>query len=189
MYFFGKLYFKLKGVEFGKNLKTNGIPLIFKHPDALIRLEDDIVLNSSSKFNSVGINHRVIIVALESKSQILIGSGTGISGAVIHCRSSIEIGRFVGIGANVKIFDHDFHPIHYLERRLGAISENIKTKPVVIEDDCWIGGNVIILKGVTIGRGAIIGAGSVITKDVPPFTIWAGNPAKFVRDIKDQCQQ
>jgi maltose O-acetyltransferase len=60
---------------------------------------------------------------------------------------------------------------------------NVMVAPIIIEDHVWISYNVCILKGVTIGKGAIIGAGSVVTKDVPPFTVYAGNPAKFIRNI------
>ncbi|TMW65251.1 hypothetical protein Poli38472_009418 [Pythium oligandrum] len=56
-------------------------------------------------------------------------------------------------------------------------------KPITIEEDVWIGGNSIILPGVRIGRGSVIGAGSVVTKDVPPMTVYAGNPAKFIKNV------
>jgi maltose O-acetyltransferase len=58
------------------------------------------------------------------------------------------------------------------------VPENTKSAPVVIEDDVWIGFNAIILKGVRVGRGAVVGAGSVITKDVDPFTVVVGNPQR-----------
>ncbi len=54
---------------------------------------------------------------------------------------------------------------------------------VIIEDDCWIGAGAIILNGITIGKGSVVGAGSVVTKDVPPYTIVAGNPARKIKDI------
>jgi hypothetical protein len=178
----GRLYCQRKGVKYGNNLKTIGVPLVFRDKEASIILEDDIVLNSSPKFNLAGINHRVILAAVKRNSQIYIGAGTGLSGAVIHARTSIQIGKFVNIGANAKIYDHDFHSLDYRERRANVLN-NIKSAPIVIGDDVWIGADSLILKGVKIGRGAIIGAMSVITKDIPEFTIWAGNPAKFIRDI------
>lgn len=98
------------------------------------------------------------------------------------------------------IFDHDSHSIDYNIRRqdiddeLADIANErkipskdwkpVKTKPVKICDDAWIGMNVIILKGVTIGEGAIVGAGSVVTRDVPSWTIVAGNPAQVVKQIE-----
>lgn len=182
MFYGGRLYCKMKGVRYGNNLRTIGIPIIFRHKEASIILEDNIVLNSSRKFNLAGINHPVILAAVKKNSRIHIGSGTGMSGAVIHARTLIQIGRYVNIGANAKVYDHDFHSLDYQERRADLL-DNIKSAPISIEDDVWIGADSLILKGVKIGRGAIIGAKSVVTKDIPAFTIWAGNPAKFIRDI------
>jgi acetyltransferase-like isoleucine patch superfamily enzyme len=115
----------------------------------------------------------------------------------IWSAKKIEIGDRVLISHNVNIHDTDGHPInagarhkHFQEiLTVGHPCENIDipTAPVTIEDDVWIGFNSTILKGVTIGRGAIIGASSVVTKDVPAYTIVAGNPAKFIRNIdKDE---
>lgn len=112
----------------------------------------------------------------------------------IWAAQSITIGNDVLIAHNVNIFDNDTHPIDFMERRVDA--ENIifngkrenfstlKSAPVVIGDDAWIGCNSIILKGVSIGKGAIVAAGSVVTKDVEPFTLVAGNPAKVVKQLE-----
>lgn len=182
MFFSGRLYCKIRGVKYGANLRTIGIPLVYRHKEARIILEDNVVLNSSPKFNLAGINHPVILAAVKKNSRIFVGSGSGMSGAVIHARTLIQIGKFVNIGANSKLYDHDFHSLDYRERRIDSL-ENIRSAALIIEDDVWIGADSLILKGVRIGRGAIIGAGSVVTKDIPPFTIWAGNPAKFIRNI------
>ena len=71
------------------------------------------------------------------------------------------------------------------ERKIGLYKNwsNVEASPVVIQDKCWIGFNVIILKGVTIGEGAVVAAGSVVTKDVAPYTLVAGNPARFIKDL------
>lgn len=180
--FLGKICCKLNGVEFGQNLRSYGLPLIFRHSGARIFLGDNIILSSNSRFNLAGINHRIILAAAKENSTISIGNNTGISGAVIHAHDCIRIGNYVSIGANVKIFDHDFHSLNYLERRKDK-ENDIIAKPIYIEDDVWIGAHSIILKGVKIGQASIIGAGSVVTKDIPPFTIWAGNPAKFIREV------
>jgi len=185
--FLGRLLFLLYGIKFGNKLKLFGLPLIYKHPGASIFLGDNVVLSSSLRFNTAGINHRVILAADRDNSKIFIGNNTGISGAVIHARNSIQIGNYVFIGANTKIFDHDFHSHDYLERRVD-LQDNVKNKPIIIEDDVWIGAESIILKGVTIGRAAIIGAGSVVTRDIPPLTIWAGNPAKFIRKVDENAE-
>jgi acetyltransferase-like isoleucine patch superfamily enzyme len=86
------------------------------------------------------------------------------------------------IGGGTKIYDTDFHSLEPAIR-LGE-DNDISTKPVLIKSGAFIGAHCIVLKGVTIGQYSIIGAGSVVTKDIPDWEIWAGNPAKFIRRIK-----
>jgi acetyltransferase-like isoleucine patch superfamily enzyme len=109
-------------------------------------------------------------------------------GAVIMCAERIEIGRRVLISYNVTIADSDFHPMSASIRRLDAIANApygdkgtrppALTKPVVIEDNVSIGIGAIVLKGVRIGAGARVAAGSVVTKDVPAGAHVEGNPAR-----------
>src|SRR5690606_2523452 len=105
----------------------------------------------------------------------------------------IRIGDRVLIAHDVNIFDNDTHPINAHERHkhyLQIINHghpkeiNLNDSSVIIENDAWICAGAKILKGVTIGRGAIISAGSVVTKDVAPWNVVAGNPAKFIRELK-----
>ncbi len=108
--------------------------------------------------------------------------------------NNIEIGNRTLISHGVDIFDSNCHPENPLERfehfkKIVSSGHpvkkyNIDERPVIIEDDVWIGCKATILKGVKIGKGAIIGANSVVTKDVEPYTIVAGNPAKFIKIIK-----
>jgi acetyltransferase-like isoleucine patch superfamily enzyme len=110
----------------------------------------------------------------------------------IWSAKSISIGDRVLISHNVNIFDSLTHPInarerhdHYLKIITSGHPDQIDLgeAPVRIGNDVWIGCLAIILKGVTIGDGAIIGAGSVVSKDVPPFTVVAGNPARVIREL------
>ena len=80
--------------------------------------------------------------------------------------------------------DTDFHPLDYISRRVGI--DGTLTAPIRIEDDVFIGAGVIIMKGVTIGKHSVIGAGAVVTKSVPENEVWAGNPAHFIRKV-DSC--
>jgi len=101
-----------------------------------------------------------------------IGEGTYLNrNTVVVAERSVEIGRMCRIAWDVVIMDSDLHPMP------GRALEN---RPVVIGDDVWIGCRCIILKGVTIGAGAVIAAGSVVTKDVPPGAIAAGVPARIL---------
>ena len=104
---------------------------------------------------------------------------------VLSSQSSITLGRYVQLGGHVRIFDHDFHSLNYSFRRDGATDVlNCRTKPVTIGDDVFVGTNSIILKGVRIGDRSVIGAGSVLSSDVPPDEVWAGNPASFVKKLE-----
>ncbi|KFE33437.1 DapH/DapD/GlmU-related protein [Thioclava atlantica] len=110
-----------------------------------------------------------------------IGDRVGMTGAAIFCATGIEIGNDVQIGANANIYDTDFHALDHVDRRMGR---NIPTAPVRIGDDVWIGANVTVLKGVTIGSRAVIAAGSVVTSDIAADTLAGGVPCKAIRSLK-----
>jgi len=94
---------------------------------------------------------------------------------------SIQIGHRVQVGANSVIVDTDFHPTQVEERARDFL--NGQHAPIIIEDDVFIGMQSLILKGVTIGRGSVVGAGSVVTKNVPAGVVVAGNPARIVKEL------
>ena len=91
----------------------------------------------------------------------------------------ITIGKNVIVGANCTIIDTDFHPLDPEIRRIDILAG--KHAPIVIENDVFIGMNALILKGLRIGAGAVVGAGSVVLSDIPPKTIVAGIPARAIR--------
>jgi acetyltransferase-like isoleucine patch superfamily enzyme len=98
------------------------------------------------------------------------------SGVSICAQESVKIGENCAIGNYTLIMDTDFH-------RIGDLTQPAIASPIVIEDDVWLGAQVTILKGVHIGRGAVVAAGAVVTKDVPPFTLVGGVPAKIIRTL------
>ncbi len=106
----------------------------------------------------------------------------------------IRIGNRVLIAHNCSLFDSDTHPMSAQARHQHFVniittghplSINLRESHIFIEDDAWIGAHSIVLKGITIGRGAVVGAGSVVTKDVAPWTVVAGNPARVIREIPE----
>jgi maltose O-acetyltransferase len=128
---------------------------------------------------------------IEIGEDCYIGEGTRIRSA-----NSIKIGNQVAISDNVTIYDTDAHSLNHILRHKEFVEVvilnnlikdakelDVKSARVIIEDHVWIGFNAAILKGVTIGKGAIIGASSVVTKDVEAFTIVAGNPAKVIKKL------
>jgi galactoside O-acetyltransferase len=136
------------------------------------------------------------------KGHISIGNNCFVnSGTKLISRTSINIGNHVTISWGCTIYDHNSHSLDYVERRNDIINqlkdyhsgnnfimsknwEPVKSKPIVIEDDVWIGFDVVILSGVKIGKGAIIGARSVVREDVEPWTVVIGNPAKIVKRLR-----
>ncbi|MDK9708687.1 MAG: hypothetical protein OEL83_16715 [Desulforhopalus sp.] len=105
---------------------------------------------------------------------LTVSSDCGFSGTVIGCFLEITIGTHVRCGANTLITDGDWHPD---DPRAGA------PKPIHIGDHVWLGVNVIVMKGVSIGRNSVIGAGSIVTRDIPENVIAAGNPCRVIKGL------
>jgi acetyltransferase-like isoleucine patch superfamily enzyme len=125
------------------------------------------------------------------QGSIQVGKRTFIGNSILVCAVNITVGDDVLISWGCTIVDHNSHALSWKDRATDVKDwmmgqkdwEHVECKQVTIQSKAWIGFNAIILKGVTIGEGAIVGAGSVVTKDVPPYTIVAGNPARLIREI------
>lgn len=177
-----KLIMKLNKVSFGKNLNLYGVPVIFKKKGSELNIGENCTIKSSFLSNLVGLSQRTIIVTRTEEAKIEIGNNVGISGATIYARKGITIGDNTLIGGNVKILDNDFHPIEIKARNLD-IKEKIATREIKIGRDCFIGANSLILKGVEIGDGTVVGAGSVVTGKFPDNVVIAGNPARVIKTL------
>lgn len=188
-----KIYSKWWGVKLGKNCSFVGITIFKRAPQGIVNIGDQSRFLSLFSSNSIGINRNCMISALDYGAEVVIGNKVGMSGTVVSAKSSIKIGDRVMCGANTTITDSDAHSLDYRDRNHSDFldvdenwTEPVETAPIVIEDDVFLGSNVIVLKGVTIGKGSVIGAGSVVTKSIPPFVIAAGQPAKIVSYLKDK---
>lgn len=146
-----------------------------------IKIGNNTKINSGKAFNAIGGDIQTVLSAIDS-AEIIIGDNVGISNSAIIARESIVIEDNVLIGGSCKIYDSDFHSLHF-GKRMQIPDTDIKTKAVRIKQGAFIGAHSIILKGVTIGEKSIVGAGSVVTKDIPANEIWAGNPAKFIKEV------
>ena len=120
-----------------------------------------------------------IELGCDENASLTIGDNTYINyGTSIAAAESVAIGKDCLIGTYVMIVDNDFHRLEP-ERRF----EPPDPAPTTLEDNVWIGGHSLVLKGVTIGENSVIAAGSVVTRDVPPNVVYGGNPAKHLRDL------
>lgn len=177
-------------IEIGNSHLIEGFKLKLNRPadgKRYVKVGDDTTLECAITFES-------------TEGQVIIGNNTFIGTSTLISRSKIEIGDNVFIAWGSYLYDHDSHSIDYRERqnditqqladfRAGRdFIENknwsvVNTAPIKVCANAWIGMHCIVLKGVTIGEGAIVGAGSVVTRDVPPWTIVGGSPARVLKEI------
>jgi acetyltransferase-like isoleucine patch superfamily enzyme len=133
--------------------------------------------------------------SIGEKGRCTIGDFTLLNGALIMAEDRIEIGSHCLVSWNVGIADSDFHPLEPAQRIIDSHAlapyfkdrpprPKLKTAPVKIGDNVWIGMNAVILKGVSIGENSVVAAGAVVTKSVPPNTVVAGNPAVAVKTFE-----
>jgi acetyltransferase-like isoleucine patch superfamily enzyme len=167
----------------GMDLKTAGVPMVKLSTHAKIILGNNVTLNSRNDGYHANMHSPVKLYADKNNALIRIGHNTRINGACLHAHSMIEIGDNCLIAANVQIMDGNGHEVCF-ENPTNRINTSSKAKNIYIEDNVWIGLNSIILPGVRIGQGSIIAANTVVTKDVPPMVIFAGNPGKIVKMSK-----
>lgn len=163
------------GLTWRSDWRFYKLPIVRKRGTIIIGRK--FVACSDSHHNSMGVNQRVLLHAVSRESQIVIGDNVGVSGCTISAVTRITIGDNTLVGTGALIVDYDGHAIDPYERLAGGGGVS---KPVTIGGNVFVGGRAIILKGVTIGEGSVVGAGSVVTKDVPPFSIVCGNPARVV---------
>lgn len=176
------LFCWIKGLQWYPDWRFRGLPLIsIRGRGSVLKIGHSFTACSHPKWNSLGVFQRVIIKTVSHGAQIIIGNHVGVSGCTISATTSILIGNHVLLGSGCLITDSDAHPVDPDERRLGGGGVS---KPIVIEDDVFIGARAIVLKGVTIGKGSVIGAGTVVSKSISPYSIAVGNPAKVVGDSR-----
>lgn len=167
-----------KGVRLGKGTTATGIPYFYRVPNTEIVLGTDCRVLSSFRSNNVGSMSRSRICTVTPKGNIRIGNRVGMSATTIASHLSVTIGDDTQIGAGTIITDSDWHDLS--PDAFARQHRDGKSAPVVIGRNVFIGTRCLILKGVTIGDNAVIGAGSVVTHDVPDNAIAAGNPCRQI---------
>lgn len=179
-----KIKLSLMRCRHGKGFVVDG-PLVVRalRADQIV-FGEHVHINSRFGSNLVGLTGPAAFEVI-ADGRIVIEDYVGLSSPIISARTEVRIGAHSKLGGNVRIYDHDYHSLSWNDRRTSGLDRaNAASRPVSIEKDVFIGTNATILKGVTIGDRAIVGAGSVVSKDVPPDEVWAGNPAQFVKRLE-----
>lgn len=172
---------RIYGVHY-RTVRTTGLPHLTVRKGAEVRIGDGFRINNRFYGNALSTGRCAIWVG--DGARLDIGRNVGISSSYIIAEESVTIGDNVKVGGNCYIMDTDFHSIDPDQRKFPDTDrQNTRTAPVTIRENAFIGASSIILKGVTIGKGAVIGAGSVVTRDVPDGQLWAGNPARFIKNL------
>lgn len=154
-------------------LKIGENAFAFNSQAVSLRMDKNSIINVEGNFSAF---YGCDIVLFEG-AILNLGNSFVNSDAKIRCHKSISIGNGCAISHDFTVMDSN---AHYL-------NGDKKTRPVVIEDDVWIGTRVTILSGITVGKGAVIAAGSVVTKDVPSRCVVAGNPARVIKENVEWC--
>lgn len=178
------------GITLGSGSRFSGRTSLMRCRGSRIVIGSNVSFLSATTANRHGLNRPCMLSTLRPGAELVIGTDSGFSGTVICAARSVRIGDRVMMGANTTVTDTDSHPVDYRDRfaaHYGRPPEltatATRTAPVVVEDDVFVGMHSIILKGVTIGRGAVIAAGSVVVSDVPAGAIYGGAPAKPIGAI------
>ncbi len=173
----------IRGIIVEKKLRICGIPIINVCNGGKICLADNVTLDSDNYKYHLNMHSPVKLFADRPGATITIGSKTRIHGSCLHAYNSISVGKRCLIAANCQILDSNGHDLSFdnIENRINTSGDS---KPITIEDDVWIGANSIVLPGVTIGKGTVIAAGSIVTKTIPAMCIAGGNPAQVIRTMQ-----
>lgn len=174
-----KLY--LNGADYDRSIQVNGPITVIVTRKGRLDVGRNVRINSGEHHNIIGRPQKTVFWV---HGELEIGEDVGLSGTAIICMQRVVIGARTKIGGGTVIYDTDFHSLDAAIRSDRARDlANARRRPVSIGEDVFIGAHTTILKGVTIGDRAVVGACSVVTRDIPPDEIWAGNPAAFVRTL------
>ena len=159
----------LRGAEeLGTKVFAYGKPVVKLERGARLKIGEEVRIESGV--------HRVRL-SVRHGARLEIGDDVRLNGCILSANSAVIVGDRARIGPWAHVMDGDFHSTAD-RAAAGAL------RPVIIEEDAWLTTRCMVLKGVTIGRGAVVAAGSVVTKDVEPYTVVAGVPARVVKRLR-----
>lgn len=166
---------RLKGFQFEGESLFLGRPIMSRHPGSTVRMGSGVRCYNAARANLIACPQPSVLRTLSAGSRLILGRNVGLSAAVLVAASSIEVGADTQIGSGSMIVDNDLHS--WGASGLWGELDPSEARPVKIGARVFIGARAIILKGVTLGDDAIVGAGAVVTKSVPNGYLAAGNPA------------
>lgn len=178
--FYDEPLFRLRCTQCGPGFNlVDGIPQVYGDLD--LRIGTSVTMHGTTTF---------VAAKVICNPRMTIGDRT-------HCGSrfgvavgaDVTIGNDVLIADDVRIFTYDSHPLDMNKRAQNLPAEPETSRPVVIESNAWIGSRAMVMKGVRVGKGSIVAAGSIVVKDVPPLVIVAGNPARIVKRLSNQGER
>jgi acetyltransferase-like isoleucine patch superfamily enzyme len=178
-----RLSLAIQGCAPGEGFRTSGRCSFKARREGSLHIGKGVSLLAGWRSNRAGLTNPVLLETL-GNGVIVFGDNSGGSAVVISSRKSVSVGERVCLGANVRIFDHDFHAIDPTHRQLdrNQQEEHVRSEAISIGNDAFVGANAIILKGVVIGDRSIVAAGSVVFRgNYPSDCIISGNPATISR--------
>jgi acetyltransferase-like isoleucine patch superfamily enzyme len=177
-----KLFLKLqsKKVTFHSDILFKGYPILQLEKGTKLSIGKNVSFTSRNRGYHLNLQSPMKLMLDKKGAEIVIGDNTRIVGTCIHAQESIRIGNNCLIAGNCQIVDSSGHELSFdnVKNRIKTLG---KTRPIVIEDNVWIGANTFVLPGVTIGEGSVIGAGSIVVSNIPPYSIARGNPAVVIK--------
>lgn len=169
---------KFRGAHFAGPVEFLGRPILTLHPGSEMIFGGYNRIFSSPRANPLGNFQPAVLRTLAAGARLELGCGVGMSGAVLCASVSIIVGEGTILGSGAMVIDNDFH--HPKGEWSWGDDSRTGAKPVRIGRGCFIGARAIVLKGVLIGDRAVVGAGAVVTRDVPAHTLAVGNPARLI---------
>jgi acetyltransferase-like isoleucine patch superfamily enzyme len=169
------------GIAWGTGWKIFGRPIIQRHRGSRMALSNGLTLRSWPRSNPLAPTAPVVLATCRADAVIEVGTDCGFTGTTLVAADRVTIGDRVLAGRKASLVDTDFHPLTP-EGRAEDINAG-DAAPITVEDDVFLGTEALVLKGVTVGEGAVVGAGAAVTQDVPLRTVVAGNPAQGVRTL------
>jgi len=168
------LLFRMNGIRWGKGWKIYGLPILQIYRGSKVTIGDYLELRSNPSSNPLSPFHPVVISTRSAESVLKIGDHFSMTGGSLVAEEKIIIGDGVMVGANSLIMDTDFHQL---------IKSKKLTKPICIEDEVFLGTQTLVLKGTTIGKKSVVGAGSTVSGSFSGKSLIIGNSAKMLKRL------